>query len=234
MPKNLKQTKNKRNKPFIIGSNNDPMLNIESNIISSNIVLVELKPSFPPTLTTEELIKNAIKSNASNNSKIKTLPNAFIAYRMALQKEYYKNIIKLPPMGQLSIIAKNSWDKESQDVKNFYNNLAKEARFLYKQNTFQIIFDKRMNEVENDQGIGQVAPLHVTGEIFATDLGYANSTQTKDVETMFDVQNSSNGSLKIEDSTVDSMDSCFNNGSTSISQVGTYPNHNFLEDPNDH
>ncbi|CAG8621268.1 5602_t:CDS:1, partial [Funneliformis mosseae] len=64
MPKNLKQTKNKRNKPFIVGSNNDSMLNIETNIISSNIVL---KPRFPPNLTTDELIKNAIKSNASNN-----------------------------------------------------------------------------------------------------------------------------------------------------------------------
>ncbi|CAG8712560.1 11368_t:CDS:1, partial [Funneliformis mosseae] len=98
MPKNLKQTKNKRSKPFIIGLNNDSMLNIETNIINSNIVLVELKPNFPPNLTTDELIKNAIKSNASNNSKVKTLPNAFIAYRMALQKEYYKNTIKLPPM----------------------------------------------------------------------------------------------------------------------------------------
>ncbi|CAG8703981.1 16297_t:CDS:2 [Funneliformis mosseae] len=117
------------------------------------------------------------------------------------------NTIKLPPMGQLSIIAKNSWNKEPQEVKNFYNNLAKEARLLYKQNTFQIIFDKRMNEVENDQGNGQVAPLHVKGEIFAADLGYADSTQTKDVETMFDAQNSSNGFLKIVDSTVDAMDS---------------------------
>ncbi|CAG8630375.1 9623_t:CDS:2 [Funneliformis caledonium] len=213
MPKNLKQTKNKRTKPFIIGLNNDSMLNIETNIINSNIVLVELKPNFPPNLTTDELIKNAIKSNASNNSK---------------------NTIKLPPMGQLSIIAKNSWDKEPQDVKNFYNNLAKEARILYKQNTFQIIYDKRMNEVENDQGNGQVAPLHVTGEIFAADLGYVNSTHPKDVETMIHAQSSSNGFLTIEDSTVDDMDSCFNNGSTSISQVGTYPNHNFLEDPNDH
>ncbi|CAG8666388.1 3016_t:CDS:2, partial [Funneliformis mosseae] len=144
------------------------------------------------------------------------------------------NTIKLPPMGQLSIIAKNSWNKESQDVKNFYKNLAKEARSLYEQYTFQIIYDKRMNKVENDQGNKQVAPLHVTGEIFAADLGYANSTQTKDVETMIDAQNSSNGYLTIEDSTVDDMDSCFNNGSTSISQVGTYPKHNFLEDPNDH
>ncbi|SRR6266540_7524268 len=49
-------------------------------------------------------------------------------------------------MGQLSKIAKNSWNKESQNVKDFYNKLSEDAKSLYRQNTIQIVLDKHMNE----------------------------------------------------------------------------------------
>ncbi|CAG8656812.1 1917_t:CDS:2 [Funneliformis caledonium] len=197
----------------------------------SNKVLTDIKPTFPPDLSINDLIKNIIKPNALKSVKIKSPPNSFIAYRMALQKEYLNKNIKLPPMSQLSIIAKNGWYKEPQDVKNFYNNLAKEAKSLYNQKTFIIKLDKHMNVVENDQGNGQVTPLHVTGEIFAADLGRDNNTQTKAVVDMIYAQSLSSKLLTIEDS--GAMCPHFDNGSTSISQVGTYLNHNFLEDPND-
>src|SRR4051794_17057246 len=107
----------------------------------SNKVRTDIKPTFPPDLTINDLIKNIIKPNAHKSVIIKSPPNSFIAYRMALQKEYLNKNIKLPPMSQLSIIAKNGWYKEPQDVKNFYNNLAKEARSLYNQKTFIIKLD---------------------------------------------------------------------------------------------
>ncbi|CAI2169411.1 12332_t:CDS:1 [Funneliformis geosporum] len=191
----------------------------------------DIKPIFPPILTEDELIKNAIKSNSSNN-KAKTLPNAFIAYRMALQKEYHNKNIKLPPMNQLSIIAKNAWEKEPKEVKKFYKNLTEEARSLYNQKTLQIVFDKHMNEVEHDQGRGQFSPLHVKDVTFEADTGYFYNTQNRNVENMIHTRHSSSGFFTIEDSTVGTIDPCSGNGSTSISQVGTYPKHNFLENPN--
>src|SRR2546430_16620321 len=53
----------------------------------SNNILSDIKPSFPPTLKPNDLIQNNRKSSNSNN-KPKSLPNAFIAYRMALIEEY--------------------------------------------------------------------------------------------------------------------------------------------------
>ncbi|CAG8509570.1 3235_t:CDS:2 [Funneliformis caledonium] len=108
-------------------------------------------------------------------------------------------------MSQLSRIAKNTWYKEPQDI----------------------------NIVENDQGNGQIIPLHVMGKIFAADLDHANNTQTKDVVDMIHARNLSSRLLTIEDSTVNAMCPLFDNGSTSISQVETYPDYNFLKDPND-
>ena len=110
----------------------------------SHDVLSDIKPNFPPTLTTNDLIKNALKSGTSNKTKVTTLPNAFIAYRMELIKEYKSKGIRLPPMGQLSKIAKKSWDEESHVVKDFYNKLARDARSLYKQSTIRIVLDNHM------------------------------------------------------------------------------------------
>src|SRR5688572_22092129 len=113
MPKtSLKQKNNKRAISHIDATNSDNPKN----------VFADIKPKFPPTLTTNDLIKNALKINTPNRSRAKTLPNAFIAYRMALIKEYHNKNLKLPPMGQLSKIAKDSWNKESQNVKDFYKN----------------------------------------------------------------------------------------------------------------
>src|SRR5687767_13637813 len=137
MPKTSKQKNGKYAK-----------LNIEVNNNSNN-VLTNIKPKFPPTLTTSDLIKNALESDTSKKSKARTLPNAFIAYRMSLIKEYRKENVKLPPMGQLSKIAKNSWNGESQNVKDFYNKLAEDAKSLYKQSTIQIVLDSHVDESMN-------------------------------------------------------------------------------------
>src|SRR5688572_31510187 len=114
--------------------------------INGNNFNTDIKPKCPPILTINDLIKNALKSDTPNKRKPKTFPNAFIAYRMALIKEYRNKKVKLPPMGQLSKIAKTSWDEESQNVKDFYNKLVEDAKALYKQNTIQIVLDDHMNE----------------------------------------------------------------------------------------
>jgi len=69
---------------------------------------------------------------------------------MALIKEYRNKNLKLPQMGHLSKIAKNSWNKESQNVKNFYSKLAEDSKSLYKQSNIQIVLDNHMNEHINE------------------------------------------------------------------------------------
>ncbi len=154
MPKiSLKQKINKRVTRItsqIINSNTDA-----TSDNNSNSVLANIKPAFPPILTTNDLIENALKTSSTNDIYIrpKTLPNAFIAYRMALTKECHNKNIKLPPVGQFSKIAKNSWNKESQNVKDFYKKLAEDAKSLYKQNkqnTIQIVLDKHMYKDMNE------------------------------------------------------------------------------------
>ncbi|RGB40161.1 hypothetical protein C1646_753639 [Rhizophagus diaphanus] len=123
--------------------------NIKTDISrpNSNNTFIYIKPSFPSTLTINELIKNS-----NTNNKPKFLPNAFIAYRMALMKEYRIKNCKLPPMGKVSKIAKNSWNMEPKIVKDFYESLVKDAKSIYKQINIQIILDKHMNScAENNQ-----------------------------------------------------------------------------------
>ncbi|RIA80527.1 hypothetical protein C1645_745182 [Glomus cerebriforme] len=142
----------KKNHNRIINSNNSKLNNetdIDDN--NSNDIPNDIRPSFPPTLTIDDLIKDA-----NTNHKRKTLPNAFIVYRMALMKEYRINNRKLPPMTKISKIAKNSWEMESNHVKNFYERLVIDAKSIYKQNNVRIVLDKHMmNDVKSEQVLSQ-------------------------------------------------------------------------------
>ncbi|GBB85184.1 hypothetical protein RclHR1_11740003 [Rhizophagus clarus] len=152
MPKtSLKQRNRKRvkKKPIINRTKSSSLIyfnigvnNIETNVSrhNSNESHTDIKPSFPSTLTINELIKNS-----NMNNKPKLFPNAFIAYRMALIKEYRIKNLKLPSMGEVSKIARNYWNVESENVKDFYESLVKDAKLIYKQNNLQIILDKHMN-----------------------------------------------------------------------------------------
>ncbi|RGB30417.1 hypothetical protein C1646_793757 [Rhizophagus diaphanus] len=144
MPKTFLRQKNRKRVTSLINVNNTEIDIIGHN---SNNTLIDIKPSFPSTLTINELIKNS-----NTNNKPKLFPNAFIAYRMALMKEYRIKNCKLPPMGEVSKIAKNFWNMEPKNVKDFYESLVKDAKSIYKQNNIQIILDKHMNNyVENSQ-----------------------------------------------------------------------------------
>lgn len=123
---------------------NNSELNNEIN--NSNNVSIVLKPSFPPILTINDLIKND-----NTNNKPKLFPNAFIAYRTALMKEYRVKHYKLPPMSEVSKIAKNSWNMEPKNIKDFYESLIKDAKLTFKKNNIQIVLDKHMSNVVNNQ-----------------------------------------------------------------------------------
>src|SRR6266498_5694899 len=153
----------------------------------------DIKPVFPSTLTTNDLIENALKSDTPNKRKAKSLPNAFIAYRMALIREYHNKNIKLPPMGQLSKITKNSWNKESQNVKDFYNKLAEDAKYLYKQHTIQIVLDSHMNKHINESF--STTTTTTNNSSFITNNSFITSAPPifTESEQFSPLQNSSNG-----------------------------------------
>ncbi|CAI2161840.1 8579_t:CDS:1 [Funneliformis geosporum] len=184
------------------------------------------KPTFPSNLTINEII-SVIKA-PSNNQKAKTFPNAFIAYKKALIKENRIRNIKLPPMGKLSKIASYYWDEEPEIVKKFYKKLSEDAKSLYKQNGIQIIFDKRMNEVEESGQVGQVS--RVTSEI-RSDSDYVNYTQRIEVpvEYIIKTQNSTSGYFPVEDYSASVMNSFLGSNPNNSSQ-DSFPNSNFFED----
>ncbi|CAB4388444.1 unnamed protein product [Rhizophagus irregularis] len=144
MPKTPLIQKNRKRVTSLINANNT-----ETDISghNSNNTLIDIKPSFPSTLTINELIKDF-----NTNNKPKLFPNAFIAYRMALMKEYRIKNYKLLPMGEVSKIAKNFWNMEPKNVKDFYESLVKDVKSIYRRNNIQIILDKHMNNyAENNQ-----------------------------------------------------------------------------------
>src|SRR6266496_2825605 len=119
---------------------------------NSNNIPNYIRPLFPPNLKIDDLIK---KDNLNNQRR--SLPNAFIVYRMALIKEYRARNCKLPPMTEISKIAKNFWETERKDVKNHYEALVKEAKSIHKRNNMQIVMDKHMNGGKNYFGSGQAS-----------------------------------------------------------------------------
>ncbi|CAI2163905.1 17130_t:CDS:1 [Funneliformis geosporum] len=208
MPKTLKQKKAYCAKPFKINIYNakirknnskfERVINLNDHESNNNNDLNVTKPTFPPTLTTTDLISK-IKCT-SNSSKAKTFPNAFIAYRIAFIKEYRNKDIKLPTMCNLSSIAKNSWNGEPQNVKDFYIKLSEDAKTLYKQKSIQIMFDKNMNKVKNNQESEQVSHLHTTSVNSEKDPDCVdnNNQRTERFSPLEDVQDSSSGELPLE------------------------------------
>ncbi|CAG8542362.1 16317_t:CDS:1 [Funneliformis mosseae] len=208
MPKTLKQKKVIRAKPFTISiynaniRDNSSKLKSVTNIseLGNNNVSTVTKPTFPPALTTIDLI-STIKCT-SNSSKAKTFPNAFIAYRIAFIKEYRNKDIKLPPMCKLSSIAKSSWNEEPQNVKDFYIKLSEDAKSLYKKKSVQFMFDKHMNIVENNQESQeqeQVSHSQKTSVSCEDDSDYVNNNQCAERSHVKDVQASSSEELSIEE-----------------------------------
>lgn len=157
MPKTILKKKD-YNRTFInpdINVDNSKM-NTEIDISENNIsnIISYIRPSFPPIVKIDDLIKNA-----KMNNKRKSIPNAFIVYRMALIKEYRIKNRKLPPMAELSKIAKNSWDLEPKEVKDYYEDFVKEAKSIYNKSNVQIVMDKHVsgskNCIKNEQALNQ-------------------------------------------------------------------------------
>ncbi|CAG8667233.1 15208_t:CDS:1, partial [Funneliformis mosseae] len=99
------------------------MINKSSNKNSK----LTLRPPFPPTLTAHDLLPSEKSINRSENVRI---PNAFIAYRMALVRELkLKNVAS--HRSNVSTYASRLWAEESDHVKDVYKKMANDATMLY-------------------------------------------------------------------------------------------------------
>ncbi|CAG8631593.1 25968_t:CDS:1 [Gigaspora rosea] len=79
-----------------------------------------IKPSFPPTIDPRDLI------TLLPNGKASKAPNAFLVYRKAFIDAARNDGYSLP-MTVISTMASQSWEQESEIVKNEYKQLAKDA-----------------------------------------------------------------------------------------------------------
>ncbi|RIA80524.1 hypothetical protein C1645_838547 [Glomus cerebriforme] len=172
----MSKTSLKQKSRKFINSNIDTISESSSN----NALANNIKPSFPSTLTINDLIKNTNKNNKQNS-----IPNPFIVYRMALIKEYRIKNRKLPPMSEVSKIAKDFWKFEPMHVKDFYKSLVKDAKSIFKQNNIQIIYDKNMNYtnyVENSQeGYDAERQLEVANENLNSIVSVEDPSRINDV-----------------------------------------------------
>ncbi|RIA83296.1 hypothetical protein C1645_786735 [Glomus cerebriforme] len=74
-----------------------------------------IRPPFPPVITAQDLIQ-------SNDAT--RVPNSFIAYRMALVREYKLKNVSCN-RSEISSRASRLWKEEPDYIKNTYKNLVK-------------------------------------------------------------------------------------------------------------
>ncbi|CAB4414941.1 unnamed protein product [Rhizophagus irregularis] len=127
MPKTPLKQKNRKRVTSLINANNT-----ETDISghNSNNTLIDIKPSFPSTLTINELIKDS-----NTNNKPKLFPNAFIAYRMALMKEYriknFKDVKSIYKRNNIQIILDkhmNNYAENNQENNDIDFGIEKENK----------------------------------------------------------------------------------------------------------
>jgi len=98
--------------------------NSQKNTENSNIV----RPPFPPVITAQDLIP----TDVSNKVETVRIPNAFIAYRMALVRELKSKKVACH-RSNVSSLASRLWAEEPEDVKNTYRKMATDAQLMHNQ-----------------------------------------------------------------------------------------------------
>ncbi|KAG9307060.1 hypothetical protein G9A89_016888 [Geosiphon pyriformis] len=103
----------------------NPIENSTNHLNSTPIII---KPKFPPAISPEELLANAIKK-INQGRKPSKIPNAFMVYRLVLQKEY-AHFNNIPDMCALSAVASKLWKREPEYVKAKYEEIVLGAKKL--------------------------------------------------------------------------------------------------------
>lgn len=113
-----------------------------------------IKPPFPPLIDPKDLLI------ISKDNKPSRSPNAFIIYRKVFLKTTRDQGYFLP-MTIVSSMASKSWDKESEEVRDYYKNLAKEA-YKYRTEKFPKKVKRRRKKEPWNANIAFQNDLHNT------------------------------------------------------------------------
>ncbi|KAF0473775.1 MATA-HMG [Gigaspora margarita] len=117
-----------------INSGNDHMI---QNQVIDNPQLIKLP--FPPKINSRDLVI------LHPDGRVHKTPNAFIIYRKLFVETARTSGYNLP-MNIISSMASQSWEQESNEVKNEYKRIAKEA-FNYRNELFpKIKVEKKRNQ----------------------------------------------------------------------------------------
>ncbi|RIA79661.1 hypothetical protein C1645_840186 [Glomus cerebriforme] len=159
---------------------------MNNNSSPNNSELV--RPPYPPVITAQDLIPTNISSNKVETVRI---PNAFIAYRMALVRQ-----LKLQKVAchrsNISTLASRLWAEEPEDVKNTYRKMATDAQTLhnnirgltflsYKQSTSQ---DEPLTLL-NLPSLQQIQPSLQQNPMITSPIYFDNNIPTTN-STLFD------------------------------------------------
>ncbi|CAG8512172.1 8822_t:CDS:1 [Scutellospora calospora] len=117
-----------------INSGNNPM--IKSQVIDDSRQLIELP--FPPVINSRDLVI------LHPDGRVPNTPNAFIIYRKQFVETARAGGYNLP-MNIISSMASRSWEQESEEVKNEYKRIAKEA-FNYRNELFPKVKPQRKRD----------------------------------------------------------------------------------------
>jgi hypothetical protein len=123
---------NELNQRVFINTNNPE---VKSQVQKKNDPFPSVKPPFPPPIDPKDLLIIG-KDNKPTRS-----PNAFIIYRKVFFKTV-RNEGHILPMTAISSMASQSWEQESDEVRKFYKNIAKEA-YNYRNECFPKKINKR-------------------------------------------------------------------------------------------
>ncbi|CAB4460937.1 uncharacterized protein OCT59_010240 [Rhizophagus irregularis] len=113
-----------------------------------------IKPPFPPLIDPKDLLI------ISKDNKPSRSPNAFIIYRKVFLKTTRDQGYFLP-MTIVSSMASKSWDKESDEVRDYYKKLAKEA-YKYRTEKFPKKVKRRRKKEPWNANIAFQNDLHNT------------------------------------------------------------------------
>ncbi|GBB87285.1 hypothetical protein RclHR1_13720003 [Rhizophagus clarus] len=200
------------------------------NIINS-YVHPYIKPPFPPLIDPKDLISKSIVGNKPNRA-----PNAFIIYRKMYVREA-RNEGYCFPMTVLSSMVSQSWEKEPEEVKNYYKKLAKEAfdyrNKLYpkpeskrkKRSNWNVIsFEKKSNNDKINDVESKKESTFTPSEISVnnqTELDFINQISTPDLSH----ESSTTTSPIIDDWSIDELNTIdFNPNLTSSNENCSYMN----------
>ncbi|RIA90897.1 hypothetical protein C1645_822724 [Glomus cerebriforme] len=117
---------------------------MNDNSLPNNSELV--RPPYPPVITAQDLIPTGISSNRTETMRV---PNAFIAYRMALVRQLKSQKV-VCHRSNVSSLASRLWAKESEDVKNTYRKMVTDAQMLHNQaRGLTFIFYEKSTSTDN-------------------------------------------------------------------------------------